>query len=56
VVSEGNRFVWPRPDIHPIAPGRSDYGFLPPVLFRQVLERFAGCFAKGRNPIIPRIK
>ena len=30
VVSEGNRFAWPGPDIRPIAPGQFDYGFLPP--------------------------
>jgi mRNA-degrading endonuclease toxin of MazEF toxin-antitoxin module len=34
VVSEGNRLVWPGPDIRPIAPDRFDYGFLPPALFR----------------------
>ncbi|AUB81591.1 type II toxin-antitoxin system PemK/MazF family toxin [Candidatus Thiodictyon syntrophicum] len=42
LVSEVNRFVWPGPDLVPIsraAPGRYDYGVLPPRLFAQVVER-----------------
>jgi hypothetical protein len=54
VVSEGNRFAWPGPDIRPIAPDRFDYGFLPPSLFRQVQERFAAYAAGKRMRIIPR--
>ena len=44
VVSEVNRFVWPGPDLRPIArgaPDRFDYGVLPPALFRQIKERLA---------------
>jgi hypothetical protein len=39
VTSEVNRFVWPGPDLRPIArdrPQRFDYGFLPPRLFKAV--------------------
>ena len=45
VVSEVNRFVWPGPDLMPIsraAPGRYDYGVLPPRLFAQIVERLLG--------------
>jgi hypothetical protein len=54
VVSEGNRFAWPGPDLRPIAADRFDYGFLPPSLFRQVRERFAAYHAMRRTPIVPR--
>lgn len=54
VVSEGNRFVWPGPDLRPIAAGRFDYGFFPPGLFRQLRERFAALHAARRMQIIPR--
>jgi hypothetical protein len=53
VVSEGNAFTWPGPDLRAIAPDRFDYGFLPPALFRQVLDRF-GAYAAARRRIIPR--
>lgn len=42
VVSEINRFVWPGPDLRPVSPAEPErfaYGFLPPTLFRQVIER-----------------
>ncbi len=53
VVSEGNSFVWPGPDLRPISGERFDYGFLPPALFRQVQERF-GAYAKARRLVVPR--
>jgi hypothetical protein len=40
VVSEINRFIWPGPDLRPVSraePGRFEYGFLTPALFRLVL-------------------
>lgn len=42
VVTEGNRFIWPGPDLRPVEPGgtRFEYGFLPPRLFNQVRETF----------------
>lgn len=49
IVSEGNEFVWPGPDLR-ILPGRgldsAAYGFLPPELFRAVRDRF---LALARN-------
>jgi hypothetical protein len=53
VVSEGNAFTWPGPDLRAIAPDQFDYGFLPPALFRQVLDRF-GAYAAARQRVIPR--
>jgi len=51
IVSEGNEFVWPGPDLrHP--PGRSAeagaYGFLPPALFRVIRDRFIAHVTPGR--------
>jgi len=54
VVTEGNRFAWPGPDIRPISPDRFDYGFLPPRLFRQVQEQFAAYCAAQRLAIATR--
>jgi hypothetical protein len=54
VVSEGNRFAWPGPDIRPIAPGLFDYGFLPPALFQKVQAQFAVFFKMRRLPIVSR--
>jgi len=57
VVSEINRFVWPGPDLRPVSfaePGRFEYGFLPPGLFRQVLERFTAPVAARRLRTIRR--
>ncbi|GAA5266480.1 mRNA interferase MazF [Acidiphilium sp. MT5] len=50
VVSEGNRFAWPGPDIRPIAPGLFDYGFLPPALFRKVQAQFAAFLRRAGCP------
>ena len=57
VVSEINRFVWPGPDLRPVSrtePDRFEYGFLPPALFRQVLERFEATVAARRLRTVPR--
>ena len=54
VVSEGNRFVWPGPDLRPITAGRFDYGFLPPALFRKVQVQLAAWAAARRISIISR--
>jgi hypothetical protein len=57
VVSEINRFVWPGPDLRPISPAEPDrfaYGFLPPALFRQVLERFAATAAARKLRAVRR--
>ena len=57
VVSEINRFIWPGPDLRPVSraePERFEYGFLPPALFRQVLERFEATVAARRLRTVPR--
>jgi hypothetical protein len=36
VLSEGNRFAWPGPDMRRVTAGRFDYGFLPPALFTRI--------------------
>ena len=57
VVSEINRFVWPGPDLRPVSsaePGRFEYGFLPPGLFHQVLERFMATVAARRLRTVRR--
>ncbi len=48
IVSEGNRFVWPGPDLRPIAADRFDYGFLPPLLFQKILRK-VGVHAAARR-------
>ena len=54
VVSEVNRFVWPGPDLRPIALGTFDYGVLPPALFRQILQRMSSYLAGRGLAVIPR--
>jgi hypothetical protein len=57
VVSELNRFVWPRPDLRPVSragPDRFDYGLLPPSLFRQVKERLVAFAASQRLRAVSR--
>lgn len=57
VVSEINRFIWPGPDLRPVSraePERFEYGFLPPALFRRVLERFEATVAARRLRTVPR--
>jgi hypothetical protein len=54
VVSEGNRFAWPGPDLRPITADRFDYGFLPPALFQQVQQRFGAYAAAKRLLVVPR--
>ncbi len=57
VVSEINRSVWPGSDLRPVSraePERFEYGFLPPALFCQVLERFEACAAARRLGAVPR--
>ena len=46
IVSEANDFVWPGPDLRPVAglgPASAAYGLLPPSLFRVVREWFIAC-------------
>ena len=51
VVGEVNRFVWPGPDLRPVsrrAPGRFDYGVLPPTLFKRIRDRLLRRAARQR--------
>jgi hypothetical protein len=44
VLDEFNEFAWPGFDLRPLpgAPGRYEYGFLPPALYRKIVERILG--------------
>lgn len=46
VLSESNRFVWPGPDLRPVASDSGYYGPLPPALFDAVRRRFVA-LARG---------
>jgi hypothetical protein len=53
VISEGNEFVWPGPDLRPRPGGDLStiaYGFLPPGLFILVRDRFLA-FSRERKTI-----
>lgn len=54
VATEVNRFVWPGPDVRPIAPERFDYGPLPPDLFGRVRNRVGAIAAAQRLGIVTR--
>jgi hypothetical protein len=57
VVSEGNRFIWPGPDLR-FAPGQGPesaaYGMLPPALFRIVRQRFFARVQARRAGVVRR--
>jgi hypothetical protein len=44
VLDEFNEFAWPGFDLRPLpgTPGRYKYGFLPPALYRKMVERILG--------------
>ena len=51
IVSEGNDFIWPGPDLRPLAgegPESVAYGYLPPRLFHAIQNRFLAC-ARSRQ-------
>jgi hypothetical protein len=54
MVSAGNRFAWPGPDLRPAGPDGFDYGFLPPALFARFQRQFAAYAAMTRPPAVPR--
>jgi hypothetical protein len=56
VVNEVNDFVWPGPDLRPLPqdPGRFDYGFIPPGLFRQIRDRLTAQGTAGQLRPVPR--
>lgn len=50
VITETNRFIWPGPDLRPLAdrPDEFAYGFLPPKLFRNVRDRLVARYHAKR--------
>jgi len=57
VVSEGNAFNWPGPDLRPLAgQGAASvaYGFLPPRFFRIVRDRFLNCVRMRQARLVSR--
>ena len=52
VVSEGNLFIWPGPDLRRVGnrQGTFTYGFLPPRLFAEVKRRYLA-FASRANMV-----
>lgn len=57
IVSEGNDFVWPGPDLR-FLPGQgaetAAYGYLPPVVFRAVRDRFLARYRERRIELVQR--
>jgi hypothetical protein len=57
MLAEGNEFVWPGPDLRPIAgagPASVSLGFLPPALFRIVRDRFLALDRRHKAGVVPR--
>jgi len=56
IVSEVNDFVWPGPDLRPLADKRRgfQYGFLPPTLFLQIRDRIRANGRTGNLASVPR--
>jgi hypothetical protein len=56
VLDDFNEFAWPGFDLRPVPgkPGRYDYGFLPPALYRSIIGRILELRQQGRMFILPR--
>ena len=57
IVSEGNDFIWPGPDLRPLPWQGSEsvtFGFLPPRFFHLVRDRFIARARARRAGIVPR--
>jgi hypothetical protein len=57
MLSEANRFIWPRPDLRPARPGdaaRVAYGLLPYTLFETIRRKFIAAIRARRSGIVPR--
>jgi hypothetical protein len=57
IVSEGNDFIWPGPDLRPLAgegPESVAYGLLPPRLFQAIQSRFLACARAGQAGLTKR--
>lgn len=57
IVSESSDFAWPGPDLR-FLPGQDPesaaYGFLPPVVFRAVRDRFLARYRESRPGLVSR--
>ncbi|MEO9163339.1 MAG: hypothetical protein ABI349_13235 [Casimicrobiaceae bacterium] len=57
IVSEGNDFAWPSPDLR-FPPGQGPesaaYGFLPPLVFRAVRDRFLARYQGRKVNLVSR--
>lgn len=57
MLGEGNDFIWPGPDLRPVAgqgPESVAYGFLPPRLFQTIRERFLARIRARQAGLIQR--
>ncbi len=57
IVSEGNDFIWPGPDLRPLAgqgPASVAFGFLSPRLFQAVRDRFLARARANQADLIKR--
>lgn len=56
ILDEVNEFAWPGFDLRPIPPSRDrfTYGFLPPRLFDQLIEKLARVWTAGQGKSTPR--
>lgn len=54
IVSDLNRFIWPGPDLKPIAPGKFDYGFLPATLVEEIKQKILAAHKAGRAAAVER--
>jgi hypothetical protein len=57
VLSEGNRFLWPGPDLWPARPGDAAtvaYGQLPYALFEEIRTKFITAIRARRASLVPR--
>ena len=56
VLSEANRFIWPGPDLRPLAndPASFAYGELPAALLASVQEKWLAAFDQGKVAAVTR--
>ena len=57
VVSEGNSFLWPGPDLRPLpgqGPETAAYGMLPPTFFQRIKVRFLERVRARRAGLVTR--
>jgi hypothetical protein len=54
VISEGNSFVWPGPDLRPVPGGTAAYGLLPRAVFNTVRTRFLDRIRARQSGVVKR--